>query len=374
MFLHNFKYEFITAMRNKDFLFWLVLFPIVLGAFFKIAFADIYEKTEIFHAVPVAVVQNSEDEIFKSVMEQVSGEDGLFEVTYCDEEQALEMLRDEDIKGIIYTDDLSLTVSGEGIEQTIAKSFLDRYKTEQKIIIDTLTNEPAKLGSVVSSLTEEVNCNENIELTDGNMDVYIQYFYNLIAMVALFGSITGLHIAMQNQGNLSQIGARKCCSPTPKLLSLVAALLGSFIAQSMCIVVSVSYLAFVLKVDFGGKLAFVYLSGIIGGIMGVSMGFFIGSFGRMGENAKVAAATTISMISCFLSGLMVGEMKALVAEKAPWFNKINPAAVISDTFYCLNIYDDYRRYTEKIITMLIMTVIFAAGGFLLTRRRKYASL
>ena len=51
-----------------------------------------------------------------------------------------------------------------------------------------------------------------------------------------------------------------------------------------------------------------------------------------------------------------------------------PAAVISDAFYCLNIYDDYERFTVKIVTMLIMTVVFCFGGFLLTRRRRYASL
>ena len=80
------------------------------------------------------------------------------------------------------------------------------------------------------------------------------------------------------------------------------------------------------------------------------------------------------MTSCFFSGLMVSGMKAVVEMKAPWFNRINPASVISDTFYCLNVYNDYKVYTEKIITMIIMTVIFTTIGFLLTRRKKYASL
>ena len=48
-----------------------------------------------------------------------------------------------------------------------------------------------------------------------------------------------------------------------------------------------------------------------------------------------------------LIGLMMGNMKAVIAEKIPGFNNINPAAVISDSFYCLNIYEDYDRFITK---------------------------
>lgn len=129
-----------------------------------------------------------------------------------------------------------------------------------------------------------------------------------------------------------------------------------------------------LKIDFGNRLPLVYISGIIGSLMGVSLGFAVGSFGRMSTKAKEGVAMSVSMLSCFFSGLMEGDMKAIVAEKAPWFNEINPAALISDAFYCLNIYDDYDRYIKKNITMIILAVIFVIIGFMLTRRRKYASL
>ncbi len=67
-------------------------------------------------------------------------------------------------------------------------------------------------------------------------------------------------------------------------------------------------------------------------------------------------------------------MKTIMAQKLPWFNKVNPAAVISDSFYCLNMYSDYERFTEKIITMLVMSAVLALLGFFMTRRKKYASL
>jgi len=376
MFWHNFKYELISGLRVKDVIIWLIIFPIILGGFFKIAFSSIYEKTTEFSAIPVAVTETEKNEVFHKVMSQISeGDDALFKVTYAEKNEAVKMLDKKEVYGIIFTDgEISLSVSDNGIEQTIIKTFVEQYIRQEKIIKDTAMNHPDKLNEVILSLGSNVSANKNIPLTNGNTDYCIAYFYNLIAMVALFGSITGLHISISNQGNLSSLGARKCCSPTPKSISLLAGLMGSYILQIICIIISITYVAFVLRIDFGNRLPLVYISGIIGSLMGVSLGFAVGSFGRMSTKAKEGVAMSVSMLSCFFSGLMVGNMKAIIAEKAPWFNEINPASLISDAFYCLNIYDDYDRYIQKNITMIILAVIFVVIGFMLTRRRKYASL
>lgn len=378
MFLHNLKYEILQSLRVKDVLVWLIIFPIVLGTFFKIVFTDLWDKTEVFDTVPVAVVETSEDKIFHSVIDEIESSDSpLLKVTYTDKDKAMKLLEDKKITGIIFIEngEKSLTVASEsGTNETIVKSFLEQYMVQEKIITDTVKNDPARLNEVISVLSDSSSYVENIPLTEGDPDPYTSYFYNLIAMVGLFGSITGLHIAINNQANLSPIGARRNCSPTPKLVSILAALIGSFIVQAICVIISVSYIAFVLKVDFGARLPLVYVSGIIGGITGVSMGFFVGSFGNMSEGIKVGISMAFSMICCFLSGLMVGNMKAILAEKAPWVNEINPAALISDSFYCLDVYSDYDRYIRKSVTLLIICAAFILTGSLLTRRKKYASV
>lgn len=378
MFLHNLKYEILQSLRVKDVLVWLIIFPIVLGTFFKIVFTDLWDKTEVFDTVPVAVVETSEDKIFHSVIDEIESSDSpLLKVTYTDKDKAMKLLEDKKITGIIFIEngEKSLTVASEsGTNETIVKSFLEQYMVQEKIITDTVKNDPAKLNEVISVLGDRSSYVENIPLTEGDPDPYTSYFYNLIAMVGLFGSITGLHIAINNQANLSPIGARRNCSPTPKLVSMLAALIGSFIVQAICVIISVSYIAFVLKVDFGARLPLVYVSGIIGGITGVSMGFFVGSFGNMSEGIKVGISMAFSMICCFLSGLMVGNMKAILAEKAPWVNEINPAALISDSFYCLDVYSDYDRYIRKSVTLLIICAAFILTGSLITRRKKYASV
>ncbi len=376
MFFHSLKYNILSNLRKKDVLFWLIIFPIVLGTFFKIAFGSIYDKTTKFSAVPVAVVENTDNEIFHTVMDEITkSEDPLFTVKYIDEDEALKLLKDKDIDGIIYIDDkLSVTVSDSGIEQTIIKTFVEQYTLEENIISDAAASNPQKLESIVKAFGDEIKANENIPLTDGNTDYFITYFYNLIAMVALLGSDTGLRAAIEGQGNLSALGARKGCSPTPKYITLAANVMSSYMVQSICTVISITFIRFVLRVDFGSRLPLVYLAGIAGSILGVSLGFMIGSFGSISQNAKMGISMTVSMLSCFLSGLMVGNMKAIIMQKAPWFNQINPAAVISDAFYCLNIYSDYDKFITKIITMVVLSVIFNTIGLVMTRRRKYASI
>ena len=188
------------------------------------------------------------------MLEQISdSDDALFKVTYTDIDKAEEMLKSEDIKGIIKASDLSLEFGSTGIQQTIVKAFIQQYKTQEKIITDTAKNAPQKLDKVIASISEKISPNEDIPL-HGNPDITIQFFYNLLAMTALFGSMSGLFVAQENQGDLSALGARRCCSPVNKLTSITATLLAFHVVEMICMVISVTFLRFVLKVDFGSKL------------------------------------------------------------------------------------------------------------------------
>lgn len=377
MFLHILKYELKGGLRSKDLIIWLILFPILLGTVFKVGFGSIYEKTEKFSSIPVAVVEESENPAFRQVLENIQSADKPFlKVSFADKEKAEKLLDDGDAEGIIFSgEELRLTVKEKGLRETMLKSFIEQYSVREKIAMDAINTAPEKAQEVISALTSETvsSCTE-IPVTQGNPDVYAQYFYNLIAMVAIFGCITGMTVTVRRQADLSALGARSCCSPVPKSISVLASLAGSFVLQTVCMLICVTFLAFVLKVDFGDRLWLVYPTAVLGGILGVSFGFFVGSVARVSEKVKTAILMTTSMLLCFLSGLMMGNMKSVVAEKAPWFNNINPVAVISDSFYCLNIYEDYDRYITKLITMFVITAIFIILGILSSRRKKYASI
>lgn len=376
MFFHNFIYQLKTGLRSKDLILWMIIYPIALGTFFKLAFGNIYDNDIKFSQIKVAVVENAgEDTTLRNVLKEISeGEDALLDVSYMTEDEAVKALKDEEVKGII-TDNgtLSLTVSSNGIRSTILEKFVERYNLNVKIIGEA-AGDPEKLKKVAAALSKDYETITAKALSKGNTNIYDQYFYNLIAMVALFGSMTGLHISIENQGNLSALGARKCVSPTPKSLTILSALAATFVMQTICMVISVTYIHFGLGVDMGNRLGFFYLTAIIAGMVGSSLGFFVGSINKASLSTKNSICTAVSLMLCFLSGLMDGGMKQKVAESAPWFNKINPAAVICDSLFSLNIYEDFERYNRCVLTMLITTALFIFLGFMFTRRRKYASL
>ena len=83
---------------------------------------------------------------------------------------------------------------------------------------------------------------------------------------------------------------------------------------------------------------------------------------------------SVTMLMCFFSGLMMGDMKATIELNVPIINDLNPPAVISDSLYYLNVDEGLGRFFIKVLFMAIFSAIFVIGGFLLTRRKKYASL
>ncbi|MBQ6675794.1 MAG: ABC transporter permease [Ruminococcus sp.] len=376
MLFHNIKYNTLASVREKSIIFWLMLFPVILATFFHIALIGVYDKDILFNTIDVAVVEKTENPNFRKIMDSLSeGDDKMFNTTYADEEKALKMLDDGDVKGIIYVDPkLSLSVKAEGLDQTIIKSFIDQYSVTESVIIENALKDPGSIGDVSAAFSEELKANEQLKLSDGNMNTYMTYMYNLIAMVCILGTTVGTDIARRNEANLSSLGIRSCVSPTGKLTKNFAGLISGCIVQSVCTLIAAVYIVFVLRDDLGIPFPMVVLTSVVGSWMGVAIGFFFGTVGKFSEGSREGLSIAFSMVLCFLSGLMVGDIKTVMMEKVPWFNNINPAALVCDALYALNVDGNLDRYLVKMLTMAAVTLIFTLLGFIMTRRKKYASI
>ena len=207
--LHTIKYSMRTVIRNWSACFWLILFPMILGTLFKIALSNLGVPLE---RIPVAVVTaenagKQEIETFRRAADNL-GEEDLLEIRYCEKEEALELLEKEEVEGILTVGKrISLSISG--------KSYNDR-KNMNRNILNTFVNRYNHLEDVVSGMREEhfYNREESLSATKG--DNYVAYFYNLLAMTCMFCSMSGLEISLNNQGNLTALGARHNISPMPK--------------------------------------------------------------------------------------------------------------------------------------------------------------
>ena len=121
MFIRDFLYTIKILMRAKVSIFWTLVFPILLATFMYMAFGNIYEQDEMFRNIKVAVVTEDESANGLNYMLDAlsEGDDALLSVTRMSESDAEKSLAEEEVEGIIYTDDVKLTVAESSVNASM---------------------------------------------------------------------------------------------------------------------------------------------------------------------------------------------------------------------------------------------------------------
>ncbi len=378
MYVHLLKYKLKQLFRDKELVGWIIAFPLALGTFFFMSFGNVMKSEEYkFEPIPVALAAEAENTELKTVVEELSqeNEEQLFTLIQTDKENALQLLENGEIEGIIYdTVTPTMAVAKEGLNQSIIKSFLETYLKHIHMFEQIGSNHPEKMEEAIKLMSESISFNKEISFSNTKMDNLSQYFFALIAMTCMYGSIIGRLCVQNIQANLSSLGARREVSPAHKLSVILADFTGSVLFNYMSVLLLFFYLTVILKIDFGNQIIYILITAFAGSVIGVSMGTFIGAIGKMSANVKDAIASAVSLILSFLSGLMIGNMKDIVEHTVPFLNRINPAALITDCLYSLNMYDNYNRFYINIGSMILIAVLFMFGSYMLLRRNRYASI
>lgn len=373
--LHLLKYSFLSKVRNFNIIFWPLVFPLVLGTFFYFAFGNINEAD--FQTVPVAVVKkDTADTFFLTYLDQVEkSSPDLLKAEEMPEKEALEALQDKKIKGIYYVGkDPSLTVAGTGMEESILQTVLDSCGNTRATITNIMKKNPQMDMKTMKTLLSSQDLVKEVSLGGRTIDGNVQFFYALIAMACLYGCFIGFGSSIGIQANITPLAARRCVTPTHKLKLILTDQLASFALGYVDVIILILYLRYILNLDFQGQMGKMLVVSFFGSLIGVSMGMFVGSLGKMQEGAKIGIMLGISMVSSFLAGLMNGNMKDIVEKSAPFVNRINPASLIADAFYCINVYDDTARYYRSLATLVVMCVVLVMASFFMVRRERYDSI
>ena len=393
MFIHNFKYSLKTLFRNKALIFWTFAFPIILGTFFNMAFSNI-ESSEKLDIINIAIIKNDDfnnNEIFKTAFEELSdknNDDRLFETRYTTEEEAKKLLEDEEIVGYIklVNDEPKLTFTTSGINETIFK-YVSEEITQTSNIIKYLAEEEIKKEMIAANynidyesiynrvieLTEEDNVRLN-NVSNSNLSYTMIEFYTLIAMACLYGGLLGAVAINQNLANMTNQGKRVSVSPTSKGKIILSSVLASYITQLVGVALLFLYTIFVLKVDYGNKLGLDIALAMAGSLAGLSIGVAVATTIKSNDNVKTGIIIAITMLGCFLSGMMGITMKYIIDKNIPIINKLNPASMITDGFYSLYYYDTLDRYIFDIGSLLIFAFVLIAVSYISLRRQKYDSI
>jgi ABC-2 type transport system permease protein len=291
-----------------------------------------------------------------------------------DESAADSLLEEGEISGyILYEDEPALTVSGDGLDQTIIKSFLDQYLQTKSGIGKIVKENPKTLGGI-AELLDMADYTKQISLTKNPPSDRLNFFYALLAMTCMYGSFQGMGIVFSSQANLSAVGARQAIAPVNGFRKAVYELLAAITVQFLCSAIVMAYIKFALGTEFGDNLGMAALTCLAGSILGVSFGAVVSSVSKLKAAIKTAILISVSMICSYFSGMMVSGINYTVAQEAPVLAWINPAARITDAFYCLYYYDSYDRFFLNLAAIIGLSAVMLIILSFSIRRQRYESI
>ncbi len=380
MFGHLFIYRLKCLLRDRETVFWTLLFPLLLATFFHFAFGRLMAETGRFEPVKAVIVENEayrKDNNFQQAMALLSETDGdrLLELTLAGPREAERLLEEGAVSGIITAGEpAGLAVRKPGLEESILKVILDEYAHTTKTAGEIISKNPEAARALFAELGDRRSYTGEISFSGAVPDTYLGYFYALMAMTCLYSAFWGLRNTVDLQADLSVQGARRCAAPTHKLKVVLSDTLAALLVSFCELLALLAYLALVLRISFGNQMGYILLACLAGCLAGVSLGNFTGTFVRGSEGLKFGVLIGTSMLMSFLAGLMWVEIKYIIACKAPLFSYINPAALIADAFYSLYLFDGYRRFFTNIGLLLLISTVMCAASFIRLRREKYAAV
>jgi ABC-2 type transport system permease protein len=353
------------------------MFPIILASCFFFAFNNLW-KMEYYETLPIAYVSGGEEnKIFEQALEEAATTEQvkMFDIEYCDEEKAKLLLEDGKIDAyIVGSTDPVLYVKESGLNETIIKSFLDTYQQMSATVTTILNSNP---NAIAEGLLDDLMQHETYvtEVKDDKKPAeLLVFFYSLLAFTCIFSANWGLDEVINIQANLSNRGARVSVSSIPKMKLFLCNILAAFTAHMGSLLLLFLYMYYIIKVDFGNNLLYLLVACMVGSFAGLGMGAFIGVWVKKKAEVKEAILTVVTLGGAFLSGMMMSQIKYMVATNFPILAYINPVNLLTDSMYSLYYYDTYERYYMNVVILGVIAIVFGALAIAGIRRKNYASL
>ncbi|BEH90579.1 MAG: ABC transporter permease [Turicibacter sp.] len=385
--MRHLNYAFKMLIKDKMLIFWTFAFPLILGTFFYLAFSNI-ENSEKLSIIPIAIVEDEEltkNSIFKTAFDTLSSpksDHQLFQTRYTTAEEAKKLLEDNAIVGYLQLKEQEpqLTFNTNGIDETIFQFVTEEMNQRSQLIshlIEKKISEAPEIAPNPEEIYQDVInlVNENnVRVVDRSSE-HLSYtqveFYTLVAMTCLYGGTLSMISINRILANMSPQGKRTSISPVKKWRLIFSHLLASYFVQLLGLALLFAYTVFILKVDYGEHLPLIVLLAIIGSFCGLTLGMAVGVLFKVNENIKIGILISLTMLGCFLSGMMGITMKYVIDTHLPLLNQLNPASMITDGLYSLYYYETFDRYWANIFHLLMVSVVLIGISIFSLRGQTY---
>lgn len=394
---HTFRYTFVSLVKEKSIVFWVVIFPIILSTLFAAMFSNIESQAFNLGQARCAVVRNAafDDPAHTAFAQMIAslgsgGEDRLLDVTYVDTVNAArDLVADGGVLGYYVLGDdgtpslvvspLSDPNSMDAIKQTVLSDIANEYVHARATIGDIAGTDPSALvdAAVMQSVFDRQDYTHQISITANPSAQSVRYFYALLGFAALIAAMIALRAVSRTQPNLSAVGARCTVSGVSRSRMLAGALLASWALSFGCLIVAFAYMRFALGIGFGGRDGACVFGLLVASLMTTAFGACVGAIPKLPQEAKGGILTGITCFLSLFAGLYGTPSLSLadqIARTLPWLASINPVKKVADLFYSLYFYSSFEPFFVDIVILLVIAGIFAVLAALFMRRQRYASL
>ena len=381
-----FKYSIIKMFRSIGGLFWMFIFPLVLMTAMHFAFDSIYSyqnSIDPMRTILITEGQGVYQEGFEDLIESLSeegSEDQLFILEEADSlEDAKAKLAGEEAEIIFVVSDGDVEVylqeNHSITSAAVAGSIADTYKQRYQLIADAWEQDPAFAMELVNDARENVTYTVSEEDVFGaEPNPYNWYFLSTLVMGILFMAMMGINMVGDLRADVSAVAMRYSVSPARKGQMVVTAFAARVIPGIVIVAIQLMVMKYVFGIYLGNdylKLGLFVVSAVM---FSISFGVICGLCFKGDVHQRGNKATSLIMISVFLSGEMISQLPGLFERYFPIFNKINPATVLNMALFKLTIGNSAEGFFTNIAEIIGLTVVFLAIGIAVLRREKYASV
>lgn len=411
-FLVNLKLH----LREKTQLFWLFAFPIILATMFNGMFGNIAESFEL-HTLDVVVVEDTAWRTSYGAQTLIDGlssdssasdtggfakvdSDGGSKLVNATKvgsvAQAERLLADGTVQGMLQVVDgrLKLSVSqstqssasdvmasssGLNISLTVLGNIVDLYNRNTDVVTEIAKNNPTALmdSAVTGSIGSANGYTKEIQLTNFKPSGTARYYYALLGMAALMAMSFAINAVTMTQANLSALGIRRSVSPLPKLRQLLAGFLSSWLCSFLSLTVAMLYIRFGCRISLGGREWAAVGACLVASFAASAFGTLLGALPKIPTGAKHGLCTALACILSLFSGLygqFAMQLSDQIAQHAPVLSLINPAQQITNLFYDILYYDNFKPFFTTAGILAAMSLVCLAAATVLLRRQRYEYL
>lgn len=367
-------------------LFWMFIFPLALMTAMHFAFDSIYDYQNSIDPMNTILITEGEgvyQEGFVDLIETLSEEGSEDQLFVLDEDTSLEdaktKLAEEEAEIIFVVSDDDIEVylqeNHSVTAAAVAGSVADSYKQRYTLIADAYERDPALAMELINDASEEVTytvSQKDFFAVDPNP--YNWYFLSTLVMGILFMAMMGISMVGDLRADVSAEAMRYSVSPARKGQMVIVSFLARLIPGIAIVVVQLLVMKNVFGIYLGNnyfRLALFIVSAVM---FSIGFGVICGLCFKGNVNQRGNKATSLIMVSVFLSGEMIAQLPGIFERYFPIFNKINPATVLNMALFKLTIGNSAEGFYMNIAEIIGLTVIFLAIGIAVLRREKYASV